>query len=395
MAGSLAAPPSTPTPGAASATVAPPARAVSQASARQPDEDAEEDRAARANEARWCALWAERNQDLSAPAERDAIEPDEMNAIAQTEAERMERRLLQRLRADPSTRSQAAAEWLPRSGSLAGTQRLHELARQSRDPFVIALALQRPCPPNTACRSVEPGLWAEVEPNNLQAALLAAAQRTGEPAQQRWSRLLQTTEDNKQVSELIRVLEQHLPDAHDTVFLRDTQLALLIGYRSAAEAASWPSLRDLNSACRSTDLGLDRGRICEGVAEKLWASSGADVLRNVMALALVRGLPARAAQWQARAQQAEAVRQWTSERMTVEIEQLIASMDCKRAPATSPWRRKATADSEWAFIRSEMIQAGADEQALAERYRAHEGRGLLEPRPAASAAAMTAASAGK
>jgi len=340
------------------------------------------DAAVQRPEARWCALSEKAGPDLTGLAEREIRE---LNQLMADETERLERHLKQSLRADPSTRAQAVAEWLADASSAKSSARLQDLARASRDPFVIQLALQRGCEPNTDCRPVEPELWAEVEPGSLAAALLLANSSKGEAPVQRWSRLPQTSYDNKFPFELLRLLEQHLPTATAAGLQRSAQDALLLNYGVKVAAANTP-MSGLTAACRGTELGAERTRICEGVAEKLWTSSSATELGNVMALVLVRALPDRSAHWLQRAQQAEAMRQWRQEQLGDEMVQMLASYQrCGPSSEVSPLRRRVFAESEWAFTRAQMLQAGVDEQALAQRWRAASGRSLLDAPQAASA----------
>jgi hypothetical protein len=340
--------------------------------------------AAQRPETRWCELGAKAGSDLSG-----LFEPDEreLAKLLRDEIDRMEHHLLQSLRADPSTRAQAVAEWLPSAYSPNSSARLQELARRSRDPFVIQLALLRTCTGDDACHDVERGLWAEVEPDSLAAALLQAESDKSKPAAQRWSRLLQKNADNSFAPELLRVLEQHLPAVAEAGLRQAAQFAILEDYGSTARGAVRPRAMGLLAACRSTELGSERTQICEGVAEKLWTSSSATELGDVMALALVGDLPERSGHWQQRAQQHDALRLWRQGQGQAETHQAFATYyRCGSSEADSPWRRRVFAESEWAFTRSQMQQAGADEQALAQRWRAQADRSLLDAPHAASAA---------
>lgn len=359
-------------------------------SASESSDDAEDEREARGAEAYWCAKVARPGQGAQGMA-LPAYEANytEFEAMSKADSERMERRLLRRLRTDPSTRAQAAAEWLSRGTRAQSAARLQDLARKSRDPMIIALALQIPCTPGGDCNPVAPGLWAEVEPDNLYALLHAADAAAGEPAVQRWSRPLQARHADSHMAEFVRVLEQHMPPVAETGLQRTTQDVLLTGYWMGGGVLP---LRGLLQACRGTELGDSRQRICEGVAEQLWAEQGGSLIDHLLALGLVRLLPERGAHWPARAQQAEAAQQWGYERIDVEIGMLIEATACRPISQQSTWRRRRSAEGEWNVIRGEMAQAAADEAALAERFRVgRSGRGALDPPlpvPAASSAAQ-------
>lgn len=301
-------------------------------------------------------------------------------------ARRWSRQLMQR--GDP--RSQALADYL--DGSNEARVRLQARARTSSDPLVTVLAMQRPCEPGT-CINIEASQWSRLEPANVQAWLTVLNRNAGTGHTQ-VGYVLDRVATEARYS---RNYRREFTDMLLSVAVTETP-----GLQNDAEAqamfgtvAAWPiqSIAPMMHACRE---GLAQSGVaarCEALASTMWQQG--DLLERSQALAVARVAlsvrPNGRAEWEPRAREVEALKEWTKG----EMERVMARFMPEGkdpAPCTvqaESWHvlREWARATDWERAREQMQAAKVDEAALAAAWRKQEGRSALDaPRPASAAA---------
>lgn len=296
-------------------------------------------------------------------------------------------------------RSMALADFLgfgADAGSDSAAQaraRLQARARTSSDPFVTALALQRPCE-SGACTNIEASQWSRLEPDNLRAwaALLDQPARGAEPvlagyvleriaAQGRYSRTYQ-----REFKEAL----QSLPQTEAPGLQAEAETALIDGVSAAWQVRS---LRPVMDLCRAGLPDAGTAARCEALADVLWQQGDLmDRAQSIsLARSLVQGRAALRARWEPRARAYEAGNAWmagSAERLRQEeAAGQGAPAGCAALLKLREQMRSQAGRSEWEVVRAEMHEAGVDEAALSALWREEAGRSVLDPIPAAPGAA--------
>lgn len=248
---------------------------------------------ARRRDARWCAEGGLRWD--------GGDEPPPALADLRAAQQQLVRAWARQLRQRADIQAQVAAEWLDIShptdaaSAARARARLQDLARSSRQPVAVYLALHMGCADAAACTPVSASLWAELEPDNRQ-AWLALLARTDAPAAQRvWlARAVLAPQHIDYGREVLRTL-QTLP--HEVP----------PGMRRAAQHAVWSAAAfgvppqfsgGAFRLCKSSEAkpGSVLHAQCRILAQQLWRD-GEDVLSHAVALSLAKAMDADNPQW--------------------------------------------------------------------------------------------------
>lgn len=248
---------------------------------------------ARRRDARWCAegglRWG------------GGDEPPPALADLRAAQQQLVRAWTRQLRQRADIQAQVAAEWLDIShptdaaSAARARARLQDLARSSRQPVAVYLALHMGCADAAACTPVPASLWAELEPDNRLAWLAQRARNEAPAAQRDWlARAVLAPQHIDYSRELLKTL-QTLP--------REVQP----GLRRAAQQAVWSAaafgvLPQFSGGafrlCKSSEAKLDSAlhEQCRILAQQLWRD-GEDLLSHAMALSLAKAVDADNPQW--------------------------------------------------------------------------------------------------
>ncbi len=325
-------------------------------------------------DAYWCAQGAEdfqRDQAGKSAATAAAEEADTSSAeMAQALQRQMQLTLsdwITRLQQAGDLHSRATALWLARlstdPAAAASAATLHQLASSSREPYVIALALQRnsDCSVQAGCQALRPALWQEVEPANLQAWLSDPPQAksqnapTPEAQEARWAGMAASQYSRSYASELTRRLLS-LPVTVAPGLRQLSENAVLMRL-----SALWtlPAYSGLIAGCDASSHQALRLQQCERIAETLWSGGSDSLLERALTIALAKRMQrAGQAPWADRQRQTEAAKQWSAadaQRMSSPANAAMVFGCAPDAPLRQ--RLKAEADlGEWGWIQQQMLQ---------------------------------------
>jgi hypothetical protein len=141
-----------------------------------------------------------------------------------------------------------------------------------------------------------------------------------------------------------------------------------------------PPLRSLSHGCREAARTSALAVACEGAAEVLWKHSDDRVMRSMaVRTAGYQGELRQDPKWQLRAQQVEAVAQWSDENFKHHIDGLIDLVNCEPSQRHRQQTIKRVRQGDWEWSRQTMAEAQVDEAALAQKYRAKGNKPLLRP----------------
>ncbi|MDT8998419.1 hypothetical protein RQP53_03920 [Paucibacter sp. APW11] len=290
-------------------------------------------------------------------------------------------RWAEQLRLRPEPLAQALAELLvvrsdaPVAQRERAAQALLQLSLSAADPAALAVALQLPCLGPAGCQQLDGGRWASIEPGNLHAWLWRVRSVNGRWAGDDWRAQLAGLAQARYVRSyaqhsLIQLLQ--LPQTPQPGLRQQIELELM-----QALFFTWtsPSYAPLMNACQGRSEAAVRAA-CEQAAEQLWASD--NMLEQGMALGLVRRMAGleRARPWPARAEQLEAMRQWSGEVSALQAE---ASQSCTQQPAARAQLHALAQRGEAGVLHEQMRERGIDQAAWAARFRQQQRRGLLDP----------------
>lgn len=384
------------------ASAAPPARPASPArllpAESPPDPGAE---LARRMKADWCGFGAaEHERQTQAVHDRSIAVTGTIGLQAMQElCETVSGQVLEEAQADVlrrwvsalvqrgDERSLAVADYLEGAGSGTASPgartRLQARARSSHDPMVTALALQQRCAPGD-CINIDAAQWSRLEPANLRAwlELLHDGEGRMRPTHAACvlDRVANEARESRSYQRELHALLWSLPQTASPGLVNEAEIQLMVGLVSR-----WPMapMRPLLDLCRGAPLDAGTVARCEAVARLLWRQD--DHLNRAFALGIARSViaarPALRPQWEAHAREYEAVVEWAKaapERAASQAMPEPAS-PCDWQPDSRRLLREFATHREWEAARTGMREAGADEAALAARWRQAEGRSALDP----------------
>lgn len=262
---------------------------------------------------------------------------------------------------DPSSRAQALAN-------------LHELARRSGQPAVMAMALASPCGDAPGCRDFDASVWVGREPGNLQAWLRQMEQMQGRRA----------AADPAVCAELRPLLAgaaassfSHSHTAEGVMVLASLPQQLQPGLRNAAEQEILSTLlfsefgpmpgalfrrckqaADSNPGLDGAGDGAGLRPQCAAVAERLWQQGENMVQRGLahkLGLILEPGRP----DWPQRAREFEALQRWQSRDdhpLMVGLSEHASG--CDPGQALRRHVLGVATQGEWAYLQAERAAAG-------------------------------------
>ncbi len=273
------------------------------------------------------------------------------------------------------------------SALLGGSQqRMRDLAMNTNDPRVLALLVGKTCPEDKACKATLIERWRQLDPENAMPWLwqldgLPKAEGRSESHAASAARLavLQGIANARHMDDGRASLQLllHQVNASTGPGLYDTAaLVTLVGIDWARVI---PPLGKLSHGCREAAQTSALAVTCEGAAEVLWKHSDDRLMRSmaVRTAGYQEGLR-QDPKWQLRAQQVEAVAQWSDD-FKHHIDGLVDLVNCEPSQRHRQQTIKRLRQGDWEWSRQTMAEAQVDETALAQKYRAKGNKPLLRP----------------
>lgn len=311
---------------------------------------------ARRRDARWCAEGGARWD--------SGDEPPPALADLQAAQQQLVRAWARQLRQRADIQAQVAAEWLDIShptdaaSAARARARLQDLARSSRQPVAVYLALHMGCADAAACTPVPASLWAELEPDN-RLAWLAQLARTEAPAAQReWlARAVLAPQHIDYGREVLRTLLT-LPGEAQPGMRRAAQHAA----RAAAAFGVAPYLgAGPSRLCKSSEAkpGSVVHAQCRILAQQLWRD-GEDVLSHAVALSLAKVVDADNPQWvERRAEQQRLEAASPADLDAFQREHGGQPFECVAPDVVAQRLGDLASKGEWAMLQAHVERRGA------------------------------------
>ena len=310
---------------------------------------------ARRVDARWCAEGGVRWEGSG--------EPPPALAVWQTAQQQLAQAWARQLRQRGEIQASLAAEWLelsfPTEPAMAARARarLQDLARSSRQPVAVSIALQMGCADAASCTPVPASLWTELEPDN-RLAWLAQLSKAKSPAEQLelLNRVVQATQHIDYGRELLRTVLS-LPQEPQLGLRRGAQYGL---WMAALVAKSRTSVAAALRLCKGAETLAKPGlqAQCRILAEQLWRD-GEDLLSHALALKLGQAVDAANPQWAERS--AELLRVQSASPFDLEAfvrEHGDQAVECVNSPLMNQMFMDLAAKGEWALMQSHAVASG-------------------------------------
>lgn len=311
---------------------------------------------ARRRDARWCAEGGARWD--------GGDEPPPALADLQAAQQQMVRAWARQLRQRADIQAQVAAEWLDIShptdaaSAARARARLQDLARSSRQPVAVYLALHMGCADAAACTPVPASLWAELEPDNRLAWLAQRARSEAPAAQRDWlARAVLAPQHIDYSRELLKTL-QTLPQEAQP------------GMRRAAQHAAWSAAAfgvvpyigaGPERLCKSSETKLDSAlhEQCRILSQQLWRD-GEDLLSHAMALSLAKAVDADNPQWIERRAELQRMHAFSpGDPETLQREHGDQALECLIPDVIGQLLVDVASKGEWGMLQAHVAKIGA------------------------------------
>jgi len=311
---------------------------------------------ARRRDARWCAEGG--------AGWEGGREPPPALAALQGAQQQLARTWARQLRQRGELQASVAAEWLEMSfpadavSAARARARLQELARSSRQPAAVYMALQMGCGDAASCSPVPASLWAELEPDN-RLAWLAQPLRTEARAAQRdlLARAVQAPQHIDYSLDLLRTL-QTLPREAQPGLRRAAQQAVWVmaAFGVGRQLSAGPARLCKSSEAKSDSLVQDQCRI---LAQQLWRD-GEDLFSHAVALGLAKAVDAGNPQWAER----RAEQQRLQSTQPIELEAFLREhgdqpFECVAPDVNGQTLIDVATKGEWAMLQAIAAGRGA------------------------------------